>query len=143
MVTKIIHALEKKAQNEENFSKTQQLIANLENFLNELAYDQDVDLIFEKLSLATLLKAVGIHVVIDYNKLVDRIYAYMDLVNRFDGAKLFILLNLRSFVQDEDLQQLTDTAMLHEMKLLLVDSRVYNLLPRENRLVIDEDLCEF
>lgn len=142
LITKVIHVLEKTAQDEVHFMETQKLLAKVEQFLNELSYDQEVDLVYEKLSLVTLLKAVGIRLVIDYTRLVDQIYAYMELVNRFEGDRLFVCLNLRSFVKDEDLQQLVDMVLLHGMKLLLIDSHVYTLLPKENRLLIDKDLCE-
>ncbi len=96
----------------------------------------------DKLSLNNLLKSVGMRVIIDYNKLVERLFAYMDLVRRFEGEKLFLLVNLRSFVSLEDMELFMQTAVAHGLRVLLVDNQAYPLLPLEKRRIIDSDLCE-
>jgi len=96
----------------------------------------------DKLSLNNLLKSVGMRVIIDYNKLVERLFAYMDLVRRFEGEKLFLLVNLRSFVSLEDMELFMQTVVAHGLRVLLVDNQAYPLLPLEKRHIIDSDLCE-
>ena len=142
LVTKILHVIERTAQEEAYLQETQQMMAGLEAYLDRLAYEQDLELSYEKLSLANLLKAVGIHVVMDYNSLVERLIAYMDLVIRFEGEKLFLLVNLRSFVQEDELKLFLETVIAHGWKVLLLDSHADTLLPLENRILIDRDLCE-
>jgi CRISPR-associated protein Csn2 len=66
----------------------------------------------------------------------------MDLVTRFEGEKLFILVNLRSFLSDDAMETFLRTTTTHGMKILLVDSHAYPMLSLENRLLIDKDLCE-
>ena len=122
--------------------RTHKLLAELECYLNDLAMEQDVELTYEKLSLNNLLKSVGARVVIDYNKLVERLFAYMDLVRRFEGEKLFLLVNLRSFVSNEDMELFMQTVVAHGFQVLLVDNQAYPLLPLERRRIIDMDLCE-
>ena len=122
--------------------RTHKLLAELECYLNDLAMEQDVELTYEKLSLNNLLKSVGARVVIDYNKLVERLFAYMDLVRRFEGEKLFLLVNLRSFVSNEDMELFMQTVVAHGLQVLLVDNQAYPLLPLERRRIIDMDLCE-
>ena len=96
----------------------------------------------DKLSLNNLLKSVGMRVIIDYNKLVERLFAYMDLVRRFEGEKLFLLVNLRSFVSLEDMELFMQTVVAHGLRVLLVDNQAYPLLSLEKRHIIDSDLCE-
>ena len=88
------------------------------------------------------MKAVGVKVIIDYNKLVERLFAYMDLVRRFEGEKLFLLVNLRSFVSVEDMELFMQTVVAHGLQVLLVDNQAYPLLPLERRRIVDMDLCE-
>lgn len=142
LLTKILQVLEKTAQNEQYYMRTQKLLADLENYLNDISMEQDVELSYEKLSLNNLLKSVGMRVVIDYNKLVERLFAYMELVQRFEGEKLFLLVNLRSFVADEDMELFVQTVVSHGLKVLLIDNFAYPLLPLEKRRIIDADLCE-
>lgn len=142
LLTKIVNALEKTANDEVYFQRTHKLLAELECYLNDLAMEQDVELTYEKLSLNNLLKSVGARVVIDYNKLVERLFAYMDLVRRFEGEKLFLLVNLRSFVSNEDVELFMQTVVAHGLQVLLVDNQAYPHLPLERRRIIDMDLCE-
>ena len=141
-MAKLLHAMEKTALGAEYFQQTQQLVAGIEKFLNEIAYEDELDLRYEKLSVQTILKSVGIQVNIDYNKLIERLYAYMELVRRFLGDQLFVLVNLRSYVSEEDLKQFTSTVIEHGLHILLVDNYAYPVLDNEKRLLIDMDLCE-
>jgi len=142
LLSKILQTLERTAQREDYFHETNQIISQLEEFLDKLAYEEDVELAYEKLSLANLLKAVGIRIIMDYNSLEEWLYTYMDLVTRFEGEKLFILVNLRSFLSDDAMETFLRTTTTHGMKILLVDSHAYPMLSLENRLLIDKDLCE-
>ncbi len=142
LLTKILHVLEKTANDEVYFQRTQKLLAELECYLNDLSMEQDVELVYDKLSLNNLLKSVGMRVIIDYNKLTERLFAYMDLVRRFEGEKLFLLVNLRSFVSLEDMELFMQTVVSHGLRVLLVDNQAYPLLPMEKRHIIDSDLCE-
>ena len=142
LLTKILHAMEKTANDEVYFQRTHKLMAELECYMNDLAMEQEVDLAYEKLSLNNLLKTVGVKVIIDYNKLVERLFAYMDLVRRFEGEKLFLLVNLRSFVSVEDMELFMQTVVAHGLQVLLVDNQAYPLLPLERRRIVDMDLCE-
>ncbi len=142
LLTKILHGLEKTANDETYYQRTHRLMAELENYLNDLSMELDVEMAYDKLSLNNLLKSVGMRVIIDYNKLVERLFAYMDLVRRFEGEKLFLLVNLRSFVSLEDMELFMQTVVAHGLRVLLVDNQAYPLLPLEKRHIIDSDLCE-
>ena len=117
-------------------------MAELENYLNDLSMELDVEMAYDKLSLNNLLKSVGMRVIIDYKKLVERLFAYMDLVRRFEGEKLFLMVNLRGFVSLEDMELFMQTVVAHGLRVLLVDNQAYPLLPLEKRRIIDSDLCE-
>ena len=142
LLTKILHGLEKTANDETYYQRTHRLMAELENYLNDLSMELDVEMAYDKLSLNNLLKSVGMRVIIDYNKLVERLFAYMDLVRRFEGEKLFLLVNLRSFVSLEDMELFMQTVVAHGLRVLLVDNQAYPLLSLEKRHIIDSDLCE-
>lgn len=142
LLTKIQQGLEKTANNEVYYQRTHMLMAELENYLNDLSMELDVELAYDKLSLNNLLKSVGMRVIIDYNKLVERLFAYMDLMRRFEGEKLFLLVNLRGFVSLEDMSLFMQTVVAHGLRVLLVDNQAYPLLPLEKRRIIDSDLCE-
>ena len=141
-LTKFLQSMERVAQSAEFVCETNEIMAGLEGFLNKLAFEEDVNLAYDKFSLTNLLKAVGIRPIMEYNSLGERLYAYMDFVTRYEGEKLFAAVNLRSFLSDKDAEILLNVAILRGMKILLIDNESHPILPMEKRLLIDEDLCE-
>lgn len=143
ITTKILSALEKCGLEDVYYEQTQKLMAQIESYINELTLNFDADILCDNISLQRILKAAEICVADDYERLIDRIYAYMELVREFEGDKLFIFVNLSSFVEWEQLQEFVNTVIGHSYRVLLIDSRDFRRLENENRLIIDQDLCEF
>ena len=67
----------------------------------------------------------------------------MELVRELDRDRLFIMVNMRSYFSDEDMGIFTESASLHDFKVLLLESISLPTLPYTKRYTIDEDLCEF
>lgn len=75
--------------------------------------------------------------------LAEKIIDYIELVREFLGDKLFIFINMRTWFSDESVNEFLATAVAHEYKVLLIDGFSAPLLENENRLTVDDDLCEF
>lgn len=142
LLSKVVAAFEKRGQSEEHVEKSQWLLAEMERYVLELSFDFDIDVQCDKISIAQILKAVGLHIEVDAEELTERLYSYMQLVREFDKDKVFVFVNLRAFVKQGKLQDFADTAVAHGYRVLLLDNFAYPLLHREYRLVVDGDLCE-
>ena len=66
----------------------------------------------------------------------------MELITEFDRKKLFLTINMRSFVPDDEMERFAETAIMHGYDIIAVESCAYKMLRNERRLIIDEDLCE-
>lgn len=143
ILTKVLNAMEKCSMEDIYYEQTQKLVAQIEAYINELCLNFDADIICDNISFQHILKAAGIAVADDYERLIDRIYAYMELVREFEGDKLFIFVNLSSFVEPVQLQEFANTVVGHSYKVLLIDSHDFKRLENENRMIVDYDLCEF
>lgn len=146
LLNKVCAALERAAVSAENYLQTQKLLAEIENSIGGWAFEFPCDIIAAKLSVQSLLKAVGVEINDDYQGErgdVERIIDYMELVREFDRDKLFITVNLRNYFTDDIVEEFMETALAHEYKVLMIESRAYPLLKTEKRLTIDADLCEF
>lgn len=141
--TKIIAAMEKSAVGEQHYLECMTLLNRLEEFVLKLTQDMTADIVCGKLSIGTVLKSIGISVNDDYDDPLERLLDYMELVREFDRDKLFIYVNLRAYFDDEELRPFLETVIAHEYNILLVDSFAGALLPYEDRLTVDNDLCEF
>ena len=143
LITKIISAIEKQSVNPEHYSSTMKILADTEKYLDSLASDFDCNILYSKITPSALIKAVGIEIVDDYDNLAEKVIDYMELVREFDREKLFITVNMRCFIDDNEAEQFMKTALEHEYNVLMIESNDYPRLQYENRITVDEDLCEF
>jgi CRISPR type II-A-associated protein Csn2 len=143
LVTKITSRLEKQALAPEFYERNQRLLGEVEKFLLDLAFQNDIDLEFPKLSISGLLKSAGLCLKEDDLPLPEKILTYMELMRANALASVFVFVNLRSFLNDDTMEKFTMTCCSHEYNIMLIDNREYNRLTLEKRTVIDADLCEF
>lgn len=143
LLGKVQSAMEQTAVNETFFLKTAELLQQLERYAQELAFQFDCDILCKHCSVSGLLKAVGISLRDDYEDSLERLADYMELIREFDREKLFVLVNLRSFFDDDHVEKFLETVSAHGYRVLLLDGIERKKLPQERRIIIDNDLCEF
>lgn len=146
LITKIIGELERTAVSPEHYIKTQELLAEIDQAVGAWAFSFPCDIISSKISVSTLLKAVGIELRDEYEGHlgeVEKVLDYIELVREFDRDKLFITVNMRAYFDDSLIEQFMKTAISHEFRVMMLESNAYSILPKEKRTTIDTDLCEF
>ena len=143
LITKITAKLEKNAVTPEFYERCQKLIGEIENFMFDLAFQNDLDLEFPKLSVSGILKSTGVCLKEDDLPLAEKMLTYMELARSYGLASAFVFVNLRSVLDDETMEKFTLTCSSHEYNIMLIDNREYSKLTLEKRTVIDIDLCEF
>lgn len=142
VLNKIFAVLEKQVSTPEFYERSQCILGQIEKFIYDLAFQNDLELEPAKLSITSLLKASGIALKEDYLNLAEKLLTYMDLISSNGLASLFVLVNLRSILDDAVMELFTDSCCRKEYNILLVDSKVCSKLSREQRVIIDADLCE-
>lgn len=142
LITKIIAELDKRAVDEKFYQKTQRICSLLETHIMDISIDMPCELICEKMNVQSLLKAVGITIVDNYDTLEEKLLGYMDLVRELIGRQVFILVNSRCLISHDRMQLMIETAMTREHEILLIDNKEYPRLSHEKRMIIDTDLCE-
>lgn len=142
ILTKVLNALEKTANDEQHLDTTMQLLASIEKYIFLLNEDYDINLECDKITVPQLLKAAGISIHVESDRLIEILYSYMQLIREFVQDKLFIFVNLRNFISENDFKIFTDTIIGHEFMVLFFENKEYPLICKENRLIIDGDLCE-
>lgn len=143
LLTKIINSLEKESRLPGNDYQSQHILQEIELFIDQLAFSFPCNISYSKLGMGMLLKSVGIQLQDDYDNILERIIDYMELVREFDKDKLFITLNLRSFISDTECKMFIETLVSHELNLIMIEGYDHTMLEGEKRLTIDQDLCEF
>lgn len=143
LISKITSVVEKAAINGYNYEKTMKLLTDIETYLDGITSEFDCNLTYSKITSSAIIKAVGLEIVDDYSSLGEKIIDYMELVREFDKEKLFFMVNFRSFVEDFEAEDFLKTIKDHDFNVVMIENKGYNKLKHENRLTIDEDLCEF
>lgn len=143
LLGKVSAALEKAAVNESNFLKTAAVLQQVEQYVDELAFEFDCDIVCKHCTVGGVLKAVGISLRDEYDDPLERLIDYMELIREFDKDKVFVFVNLRSFFADEAVERFLKTIAEHSYCVLLLDSVCREKLSHEKRIIIDNDLCEF
>ena len=125
----------------ENYQRSVELLSTIENYLIDMSFDFPCSISFPKLSLSSLIKSSGAVIESD-GSISERVSDYMELVTELDKRKLFITLNMRSFIDDEEMSLFSDTVISHGYDVLMIENHAYSMLKNENRIIIDSDLCE-
>lgn len=142
IINGVANAIEKCAVNEENIGKTLSLVAEIEKYLMELAFEFPCSISFTSISATSLIKHSGITVESELSRISEKVCEYMELVTEFDRKKLFVTVNMRSFVDDDEMEQFAETVIGHGYDVIAIESCAYKKLKNEKRLIIDDDLCE-
>lgn len=74
---------------------------------------------------------------------LEKIFEYMELVRELDRDRLFIMINMRTYFSCSEMEEFVQIALLHDFKLLLLESVSFPPIKNTKRYTIDEDLCEF
>lgn len=142
IITKVINALEKTASDNEYIDDTLQLLADVERYIYNLSENYEIMIDCDKVTISQLLKAMGITVHIDSEELTEVLYTYMQIFRQVVGDRLFVFVNMRSYVSDIQFDEFIKTIINHGYQAIFLENKEYPTLENERRLIIDEDLCE-
>lgn len=143
LLTKLYSALEKKALEPENYVKTGELLGELEKYVFKLSEELPFEINCQKLAIGPIIRTLSPEIEEEDKSPLEKIFSYMELVRELDRDKLFIMVNMRSYFSDEEMEKFTESACLHDFKVLLLENYVSPKLNCTRRFVIDSDLCEF
>ena len=143
LLTKLCALLEQNALAAENFVKTGELLGEIERYILSLAEDLPLEIDCKKLSIGPIIKAISPEIEDGDKSALEKIFAYMELVRELYRDRLFIMINMRTYFSDEEMERFVESICLHDFKLLLLESSSYSLLKSTKRYTVDSDLCEF
>ena len=143
LLTKLYSALEQKAHLPENYIKTSELLSELEAYMHYLSEDFPFEIECQKIAIGHIIKAISPQIDDNDKKAIENVFSYMELVRELDKDRLFVMVNMRTYFSDNDMEKFIESVCLHGFKVLLLESNSYNKLKNTKRYTIDDDLCEF
>ena len=142
LLTRLCKILEEELNGGELFGETLEIFSRIERLMYKASESLSFSIIYEGISVGNLIKMVSPKIVDGSDSEIEKIIDYMELVRELLGERLFIMVNMRSYYSDEDMQGFIDTVIQHKYNVLLLESSENAILDGEKRLILDNDICE-
>ena len=135
--------LEELAYQEEFFLQTQNMTQKLQAYILELEEATNYILEFkEQPDLTAIFKAAGLKYEIVEEDILERLVRYIKTSVNVLKTKLFVFINLRSFLSETQMEQLIRELSYQEVKVLLIENQAKCCMEGVRRYIIDKDGCE-
>lgn len=145
VIATLLKLLVKQSTSESFYNETNSFKSYIIKYLDELIYAENFNFEVETdpdFSIDSIAKAVNIHIVGDEDNFIELLTDYLDMMTELSDIKLFVFMNLRAFLEKEDIELLIKNINNHQLDLLLIESQQKSKISNSNQLIIDKDLCE-
>lgn len=140
---KLYAELQNLAVGSEFYLQTQELKSQIQKYFIDLEYASGYDLeIADEIDLPAIFKAVGIQLDGGNEEtLFERIAIYIKIMAELLKKKLVILVNSRSYLTSDQIDQIAELYMYSEVGLLLIENVQRDFSKKRNYCIIDCDEC--
>ena len=144
MLDKIYALCKQEILDSELFIQQEQLFSDIMMFIEKVMEKVDYSLCYsDDIDIKSLFKLVSIRLQDDHSGFLDRIVDYIKINNTLLGNRVFIFINLRSFLNENELELLYKTASYEKVFLVLIEAHDFdNKSDYEIKYIIDKDCCE-
>lgn len=140
---KVCTELKEIAFSENYYMQTQQLFATINQYLLSLEMDSEMEFSWEgEIDFMQLLKATGIKIEESNDSLVEHLGQYIKVMARLLQKKVIVFVNLSTFLEKKEIEQLLQQAFYLKVYIILLESREICLEIPKKCYIIDKDSCE-
>lgn len=143
ILKKLYTELEKDINSEEIFNKKIEMESLAANIADDLIHMSRLSLTAGGINYQNFFKALAIEFDYDKNSIIEKLIEYIKVTADLLDKKLFIIINLDSFLTEEDLVELSKFLCYNEIKVLALQNKITRQVKTcENLRIVDKDLCE-
>lgn len=143
ILKKLYTELEEDLCSEDMYIKKIEMESTIANIVDELAYRSRFSLKSDEINYQNFFKALLVEFDYEKTSILDRLTEYIKVSSELLDKKLFIIVNLDSFLTEEDLLELSNFLCYNEIKLLALQNKITREVKAcEHLRIIDQDLCE-
>lgn len=140
--SKFLQSIQNISVSEKRWLRYQELNRIIHNFFYDIEMELDFDFeIDENIDTAKLARAVGIHIVQEYDTDLERLIKYCILVRDLLKIQVFIFFDLKRFFPKKEIQIFYDEAKGRKWNIILFESGQFNVLRDEKYFILDKDGC--
>lgn len=143
-MTTLLKLLVKTSVSEEFYLTTNNLKTKIVKYLSDIvdAGDFEFEVSADDFTMDSIAKAVSIHIVGDEDDFIELLTDYISMMTELADVKLFVFVNLRLLLSDDDLMRLHHNLDNHQINMLLLEGMDHERLDDVPRWLIDTDMCE-
>ncbi len=143
-MTTFLKLLLKTSTSENFYLATNKLKTKIVKYFSEIvnAGDFEFEVSADDFTMDSIAKAISIHIVGDEDDFAELITDYVSMMADLVNIKLFVFVNLRSFMSSEELKRLHHNLGNHQIDVLLLENTSKEKLENVPQLLVDDDLCE-
>lgn len=122
--------------------ETGEIHAKLISYLEEISLKVPYHVTFDlEENIPNLLKAYNVRLETESNNLLERIVEYLKLLHQLCRIEVVFFINLKTYLQDEELEQLYQFAFYEKISMVLLENVQKTKLNCEKTCIIDQDYC--
>lgn len=141
LINRIVAEMIVTARQEEYYMQIQELVAQWEKICMSITLSMPGDFNFTKISPEALLKGAGVEIENNYDRLTEKLLDYFELVENYDAKKLFVLVNLRSYVENQEMELFLEEIIQRDYAVLFIEGAERQPIKYEKKYIVDADLC--
>lgn len=115
------------------------ICAYLENLLEKIPYPVKYK---DEWNILELLKLYNIEIDEECNDICEKLFNYIKLMNQVCGIRIFIIVNLKQYLTENQLLELYKFIRYSKIQLVLIEFNMYNKkIGSEEIYILDKDDC--
>ena len=141
ILSKISKMLESDLQQGDHYYAVMELLTKIEQLMDDVSERFPFSLSFEGINIGALIKMTSPRIIDDSDSDIMHIYNYMETIREVLGERLFVMVGMRGYFSDQDMQAFVNNVVSHKYQVLLLECRESALLDNERRMILDNDIC--
>lgn len=127
---------------EQMYLKTMELFRHIQEYMMELEQCTDYILEYDQdFEISVVLKAVNVRYETKETDFLERLIQYIKIMAAV-GVKLFIFVNLRSYLSDYQMKEIIKETQYQEVQCLFMENQQRSCIEGGKRCILDKDRCE-
>lgn len=122
--------------------ETTDLNARIVSYLEKITLGVPYDITFDlEENIQGMMKTYGVRIEQQTTSLLEKIIDYLKILVRLCRIKIFVFVNLKLYLESEELKLLYDFVFYEKISLILIENQVLEKIKCEKICILDQDKC--
>ncbi|MFI3328948.1 MAG: type II-A CRISPR-associated protein Csn2 [bacterium] len=113
------------------------------NFIQTISFESNYNLTYDlEINYNEIYKSVSLQIdQRDNLTFLEKLISYISISRDLNNYELFVLINIKVFMNDNDIEELYKYCIYNKINLLLLETKQSTILHNEKVTIIDKDFC--